>query len=315
MTSVLSGIDGRNPCGFFAALGTLRLLTDHLDGEDVRLAWATGEAGALHPLLSLAGESSDDEVTRLVLDAHAARDLEAELGWESDVMKLPCEWVRDLLASPPGRSDATRAAQTIGACVVDVPRRQRGGVNPDRLAAYTPLRLIPRLGRARFVGTSLSVSRSVRTERQIRTALYGPWQYEKANSMRWDPGAPPSLRAYSAEAPTNFGPLGVPGAVALAVAGLCFFPVIATSGGRGACRGFNSPRASVLRWPLWHQPLDEPATRITLAIPAIHAKRPDDELLARHGILARVSARRERLGNDDQVLSWGEAWMVSAEAR
>ncbi len=310
MISVLSGIDGRNPCGFFAALGTQRLLADHLGDDAVHLAWTGGEAGTLHPVLSLAGERDDEDVVRLVLAAHETRDLEAELGWESDVMKLSCERVRELLIS----SD-TRAAQTIGGCVLDVPRHQQGRVHPDYLAVYTPLRLIPRVGRARFVSTSLSASRSLTSERQVRTALFGPWQYEKVNSMRWDPGAPPSLRAYSAEAPTNFGPLGVPAAVGLAVAGLCYFSLVATSGGWAACRGFNSPRASVLRWPLWRQPLDEPAVRITLGIPAIYEPKPNDDLLARHGILARVSARRERLGNDDKVLSWGEAHMVSTEAR
>lgn len=308
MTSLLSGIDGRNPCGFFAALGTLRLLTDLLE-DDPRLAWIVGEAGALHPVLSLAEERGDDEVTRLVLDAHHERDLEAELGWGSDVMKLPCESVRDLLASSSAHPDGIRAAQTIGGCVIDVPRR-RGKVDPERLAIYTPLRLIPRMGRARFVSTALSVSRSVRTESQIRTALFGPWEYGKANSLRWDPGAPPSLRAYSAEAPTNFGPLGVPGAIALAVAGLCYFPLIATSGARATCRGFSSPRASVLRWPLWSPPLDEAATRVTLSVPAIYEKKVDGNLLARHGILARVSARREQLGKDNRMLSWGDVHMM-----
>lgn len=308
MTSVLSGIDGRNPCGFFAALGTLRLLTDHLK-DDARLSWIAGDAGALHPVLSLAEERGDDEVTRLVLDAHNERDLEAELGWGSDVMKLPCENVRDLLASSSAHPDGARATETIGGCAIDVPR-QRGKLGPDRLAIYTPLRLIPRMGRARFVRTALSVSRSVHTESQIRTALFGPWEYRKANSLRWDPGAPPSLRAYSAEAPTDFGPLGVPGAIALAVAGLCYFPLIATSGGGATCRGFSSPRASVLRWPLWIPPLDEAATRITLSVPAVYEKKADSSLLARHGILARVSARREQLGKDNQMFSWGDARMV-----
>ena len=311
MNVVLSGIDGRNPCGFFAALGTQRLLTDHPGDGEVRLAWTAGEAGMLNPVLSLAEVSDRDAVVRLVLAAHKARDLEAELGWESDVMKLSCETVRNLLKS----STDPRAAQTIGGCALDVPRHRHGKVDPDHRALYTPLRLIPRLGRARFLSTSLSVSRSLTAEEKVRTALFGPWRYEKANSLRWDPAAPISLRAYSAAAPTNFGPLGVPAAVALAVAGLCYFPLVATSGSRAACRGFHPSRASVLRWPLWRQPLDEPAVRITLGIPAIYEEKLDHNLLGRHGIIARVSAKSKRLGNDDQMLSWGEAHIVSVGAR
>lgn len=308
MATALSGIDGRNPCGFLAALGMLRLLADHPDGDDARLAWRAGEAGAPHPTISFTREKSEGEVVRMIMDSHLARDLDAELGWEADVMKLSCEEVRRLLASSAD-PDAIRAAQTIGGCAVDVPRRRHPGkVDPDRLTPYTPLRLIPRVGRARFLSTALSISKAV-TEQQIHAALFGPWRYEKANSMRWDPGAPPALRAYSAEAPTNFGPLGVPGAIALAAAGLCYFPLLATSGGKASCRGFDFPTARILRWPLWTPPLDEPATRITLGLPALHDNggRPSDwDSLRRHGVFARVSARRERLGDDDEMLSWGE---------
>jgi hypothetical protein len=203
-----------------------------------------------------------------------------------------------------------RAAQAVGACVVDIPRRRGAKVDRDRLSPYTPLRLIPRVGRARFLATALSISRSV-SESQLRAALFGPWEYEKANSLRWDPGAPPSLRAYSAEAPTNFGPLGVPGAVALAAAGLPYFPLIATEGGRATCRGFSEPNSKTLRWPLWSLPLDESATRLTLGIPAVYEEPRNDDVLTRHGIFARISARRERLGEDNQVLSWGDVEMIA----
>jgi hypothetical protein len=306
--SALSGIDGRNPCGFLAALGTLRLLTDHLVGDEVRLAWREGEAGAINPALTLAGESDEDLVS-LVLAAHAARNLDKELGWATDVMKLPCETVRSLLAPMLANPDDRRAAQTVGACVVDVPRRRRGRADSDRLVSYTPLRLIPRVGRARFAEAALKVSRSVSSPEQVRTALYGPWRYEKVNSLRWDPGAPPPLRAYSAEAPTNFGPLGVPGAIALATAALCYFPLSFTSSGR-ACPGFGFPRSRTMRWPLWRDPLDEDATRITLNLPGLYRDELDGALLARHGIFARVSARRTQLGSDGELLTWGEVDLV-----
>jgi hypothetical protein len=307
----LSGIDGRNPCGFLAALGALRLLTDHPDIDNVRLAWGRGALGAFHPALEMPERVSHDDIAKLVLDAHLNRDLDAELGWSSDVMKLPCEKVRNLLVSVLGGTHP-RVGEMIGACVVDVPRRQRRRPQPDRLAAYTPLRLIPRVGRARFVRTALAVSRSV-TEARVRTALFGPWGYVKTNSLRWDPGARVPLRAYSAEAPTNFGPLGVPGAVALAVAALCYFP-LAFDGDSALCAGLAAGRAPAMRWPLWEQPLDEAAVRLILGIPAIHEESLDTHLLSRHGIIARVSARRERVGDDGQALAWGDVDLVEASA-
>jgi hypothetical protein len=304
MTCELSGIDGRNPCGFLAALGTLRLLSDSADVERVQMGWERVETGEFRPVLEMPEGGSSDDVVRLVLESHLRRDLDTELGWASDVMKLACEEVRALL-EPALRGADRRAIETIGACVIDVPRRQRGRPHPDRLTPYTPLRVIPRVGRARFVSTALAVSRSVTAEAPIHTALFGPWKYVKANSLRWDPGARVPLRAYSAEAPTNFGPLGVPGAIMLAVAALCYFPLTFASGG-ALCAGFNGRRANTLRWPLWSQPLDEGAVRAILTVPAIHASELDAQLLNRYGIIARVSAKRKRLGDDGQMFAWGE---------
>lgn len=305
MRHELSGIDGRNPCGFLAALGVLRLLTDHPDVADVRLTWRRGNSGELCPSLEMPAAASDEDLAKFVLEAHVSRDLAAELGWASDVMKLPCEEVRRLLEQVLAGVDSRRVAETIGACVVDVPRRQRGKPDPEQRAAYTPLRLIPRVGRARFISTAQAVSSSVKSEAQIRTALFGPWKYVKANSLRWDPGARVPLRAYAAEAPTNFGPLGVPAAIALAVAALCYFPLTFTSDG-ARCAGFNGRRATTLRWPLWSPPMDERAVRAVLSVPAIYEAELDSALLQRYGIFARISAKREQLGDDDQILSWGD---------
>jgi hypothetical protein len=312
VTCPLRGIDGRNPCGFLAALGALRLLSDHRRCEEPHLHWTGGTAGALQPTLSFAADKGEEQIASLIMEAHEQRDIDAELGWERDLMKISSDQARKFLTPLLMEAATLRAAQVVGACVVDVPRRRGARVDRDRLTPYTPLRLIPRVGRARFLATALSISRSV-SKNQIRTALFGPWDYERTNSMRWDPGAPPSLRAYSAEAPTDFGPLGVPGAVTLAAAGLSYFPLIVTEGGKATCRGFSEPNARILRWPLWSSPLEESATRLTLGIPAVYEEPRDDDLLARHGIFARVSARRERLGEDDQVLSWGDVEMVGAD--
>jgi hypothetical protein len=313
MRHELSGIDGRNPSGFLAALGTLRLLTDFLSADELRLAWDQTDSGHFRPILDTPDSVSREDLVGIVLEAHLSRDLDAELGWAADVMKLPCDDLRNLLASAHVEPASRRAAEMIGACVVDVPRRQRGKPHPEQLAAYTPLRLIPRVGRARFVSTAYAVSKSVKNEAQVSTALFGPWKYVKSNSLRWDPGARVPLRAYSAEAPTNFGPLGVPAATALAVAALCYFPLIFAGDG-GRCAGFDSSRATTFRWPLWSPPLSEGAVRTILCVPAIHERELDTNLLHRYGIFARISARREKLGDDGQLLAWGEVDRVEVSS-
>jgi hypothetical protein len=301
---VLTGIDGRNGCGFLAALGVLRLLTDRVGGG-ARLAWTERGPGRWHPTLAIDSRPDEEELARLVLDAHRERDLDEELGWDKDVMNVAVAGLRSSLKAALDGSGSRRAAETTAACVLDVARLQAGRPHPDALAAYTPLRLIPRVGRARFLDTVLRASAAITTAEPFRMALFGPWRYSKANSLRWDPGASVPLRAYSAEAPTDFGPLGVPGAIVLAAAGLCYFPLLPTGRGR-ACRGFDNARSLRFRWPIWTAACDEAATRATLSLPYLHDDVPDRSTLARHNVAARVTSTITPLGADGHLLAWGE---------
>ncbi|MGH3111951.1 MAG: type I-G CRISPR-associated protein, Cas3-extension family, partial [Gaiellaceae bacterium] len=275
MTPVrLSGLSADNPLAALAALGALSLASDGLEGR-VKLSWERG-LRSWHPLVHPVDRLTSEDLVGAIVAAHERRDLREELGWTKDVMKLGREKVRTLLSARLA-DENVRAAEVVAACVSELPLRKNG------LSSYTPLRLIPRRGRAGFVESAYKLSEpSPRTQEMIRNALFGPWEYKRGvNSLRWDPGAGLQARAYTAEAPTHMKPAGVPGAMLLAVRGLVFFPLMAA--GRSArAPGIDERRRVV--WPVWRDPLDEPAVRMLFRLPELYERRPRDEVLARHGV-------------------------------
>ncbi|HEY8465247.1 MAG TPA: hypothetical protein VIL04_00430 [Solirubrobacterales bacterium] len=301
----LSALDPRNPTAYLAALGALRLLVD-AGVPGAELGWRRSGAGLYRACVTGGGLRDPDDVVEAVLRANSGRDLTAEFGWDRDVMALAHDDAVQII----DRASSARALQMVGACIAELPLRQN-----DRVP-YTPLRVMPRIGRARFLDTLRRISSGV-SESDVREALVGPWTYTKVNNMRWDPGAELPVRAYAAEAPTNFGPKGVAGAVALAAAGLTFFSLV-TSGRGAACPGIATRGALTReerrdRWrrftlPVWTEQLTEKAVAFTLRFAPVHdvTGEPDWERLRRHSIAAVVTFRRETLGSDSETLSWGE---------
>jgi CRISPR-associated endonuclease/helicase Cas3 len=303
MTVVLDALDARNPVAFLAALGALRLATDSA-GAEVRLHWHRHD-GNWSPVCDSDAIADGDALVDAIVRGHEARDLDRELGWERDILKLSREDVRRLIEERL-RGGQPWSAAAVAACVAELPERRNGW------APYTPLRLIPRMGRARFLETARKLSGSRTVEEDLRAALFGSWRYSKGNNLAWDPGATLPVRAYAAEAPTHFGPLAVPGAMLLAVAALPLFPLMGTRR-TGACRGFGRDGRR-LTWPVWTSPMTLQAVRCLLGLPALYRPEPDLRVLARHGVAIRLSAPRARFGSDGWVLGWGEP-VVTGDAR
>ncbi len=304
MTGVaLTAIRGDNPLGFLASLGALSLATD-AQGREATLGWERRGA-SWTPVLAGPGMASEDDVLEAIAAAHAKRDLELELGWSADVMKLDRATVRSLLNKRLAEGER-RAAETVAACVAELPPRWN---SPD-LVRYTPFRIIPRVGRSRFLATALAESRA--GSDRLRECLFGTWTYSRGvNTLRWDPGARIQARALMSEAPSIAGTLGVRGAALLAVRGLGFFPLMTTN---REARPAGLTRRDRLIWPIWREGLSEAAVRILLAARWLHGSDEDSERqLKAHGVVTRYVAPRVRLGPDDELLSWGEPVVPSNE--
>lgn len=304
MTGVaLTAIRGDNPMGFLAALGALSLATDVL-GRGAALRWEPS-GPSWTPMLDGPGVATEDDIIELIETAHERRDLESELGWSADLMKLDRQTVRSLLEERL-RADRRREAEFVAACVAELPPRRN---SPD-LVRYTPFRMIPRVGRSRFLAAALAESRAGTA--RLRDCLFGSWTYSKGvNALRWDPGARIQARALMAEAPSIAGTLGVSCATLLAVRGLGFFPLVTTS--RDAVPP-GLTRKNRLIWPVWKDGLSEAAVRVLLAARWLHGSDEESERhLEAHGVTTRYVAPRVRLGDDQELLGWGEPILPSDE--
>jgi CRISPR-associated endonuclease/helicase Cas3 len=311
MMVALSALDVRNPVAFLAALGALRLASDGAE-TPITLHWERC-SGTWTAVCS--GESIGDPEALIATVAcgHEMRDLDAELGWESDIMKLDRDEVRRLLVERLPNEEPARAtlwpAAVVAACLSELPTVPSTGNVP-----YTPLRLIPYRGRAQFLTSTRRLSESGRLQDDLRSALFEPWRYSKGvNRLSWDPGATLSARAYTAQAPTDFGPLGVAGVMLLAVAALPLFPLLPATRGT-SCRGFGMKRDRFI-WPVWNQPASIRAVRVLLGMPMLAQDvKPDEQLLARHGIAMRMEAQVSRFGAEGRVLGWGRPTVIASDA-
>jgi hypothetical protein len=303
----LIGLRAENPLAFLAALGVLSLVSGAGNSDPhvavrgtPRLGWRRCD-GTWVPYLLGAGLETQAEVLDAIAHAHTQRDLVGELGWAKDIMRVSRSEMRELLAT---RATNPRAARVLAACLAELPPRRR-----DSSASYTPFRLIPRAGRARFLDAALRESRS--GIHHLRTCLFETWAYSsEVQSLRWDPGARVASRALMAEAPTHVGTSGVDGAVLLAVAGLTCFPLMITR------RGAVPPGlafANRFVWPIWNEPLELALVQMLLSMRWLHQLDHNDRRarehavrqLSSHGVAARFAAARVRRGVDDQAFGWG----------
>jgi hypothetical protein len=333
----LTGLRAENPMAFLAALGALSLATDGSNAQ-VALSWRPAPDGSPQPVLHGPGLDTPERVIEAVATSHQKRDLQDELGWEKDLMRVSREKLRaqliDRLDSSKSGSHDTRAARMLAACLCELPLRTLQ--SSDGAVSYTPFRLIPRLGRARFLEAARRECEA--GVDHLQACLFEPWRYRRGTqSLRWDPGAAVPARALMAEAPTHLGPSGAPGAVLLAIRGLTFFQLVTVGVGRSeraATPGISKQRDFV--WPIWNEPLSERATRMILSMPwpvalveALNEEIEDadkraaqklvqkeaTEALAHrqlraHGVIACYAAPRVHRGDDDEAFGWGKIILI-----
>jgi hypothetical protein len=249
---LLTGLDGKNPLGFLAALGVLNAVADHTEKgcPQPKLSWRS--VGTYRPVFSNAADR-DALLDLLTHDLESfAREPALDLryrkgadGTEAHDLKPPPEefvkYLRALVATGSGRSLALAAA-----LATDVAVDNNGNTKPTALH-FTA-------GQQEFLGMVSNLRDGVK-RRDLDEAIFGPWRYERALPvLQWDNS---QTRDYALRAsdPSKDKKLGVPGADWLALRGLSFFRVapirdrIVTTGCRGGWKtGF-------FRWPIWTTPL------------------------------------------------------------
>lgn len=270
----LRPLRGRNPRGFFAALGALDVATRALPEAPVTLAWTD----TVEPVAVLRGPRDLDHLIELCDEDRARWAQSPLLAWGPDGvpaadLKVPPDsvacWFATTLASGE-RCDA----DLLAALLAEGPVSGKNDAKPTQLH-FTA-------GQQKFL-TKIRELREASHAEALREALAGPWRYaSKVTGLGWDAGSE-RIHAYRAIAPTKEAtkPTGVPGADWLAFLGLRFFPVAAKADRLTTTGCSGRWKHELFTWPLW----SVPASEVVIAA-----------LVARADLAAMALADRRALG-------------------
>lgn len=286
----LNGLDGANPLGFLAALGTLALC-DRL-GLHPRMGWKL-YANSYRPQLYVDDASDLAEQMTDVLKADLANGPPA---WcEGTVIKRPASQYRDFTSVAASQASLSNrhAAQFAAAYASEVATEDD---KPD--AAVMPTRYSFSNGQSgkillrdyRDLVTSL-------TPRHIEESLYHPWQNTDAcKTFRWEPR---DLRLYAlrAENPGASTVYSTLGANVLAFWALTLLPSFPTAQGELINTGFarltySSQTGDYFSWPIWSSPLPRDVIATVCARTQWHQDRIEPTACSQLGVLAVFRSQR-----------------------
>jgi hypothetical protein len=268
---VLTGLDGKNPLAFLAALGVLNATTLAVkqSAPAPKLVWRS--KGTFAPAI-VDGPEHDvllDVLTRDLVrfksePAIELRYSKAGAGAQAHDLKPPpsvfVEYLRSLR-----HKGARLSLDFAAAFATDVATDNGGNTKPTALH-FTA-------GQQEFLAMVTELRDQVGRE-DLEEAVFGPWKYSRPLPvLQWDNT---TARDYAVRAsdPSKEKKLGVPGADWLAFRGLTFFHV-APVGARiltTACSG--GWKTGVFRWPLWSVPLTPSVIAAALASPEIGEADP-----------------------------------------
>ena len=296
---LLSGLDGSNPLGFLAAVGTLHVLDDAGAGSG-RLGWRNVH-GSWRPLITGCGDDKRefcDAVLRALKNAPAAVfDIGKESRNGKEFNKFPFAHDRFVQALETQQDEACPSSRRD----VDFLAGFGTDLYPDTKKdefQETRFRMV-RAGDSSRQGM-LFYAKAIREDidhRQIERALFQAWDYrDESYSLRWDPieDRPYALR-WKDPSRSNLadGPGTMLAANCLAVESLRCFPTVAI-GRQAHTTGFNRHEGQALRfvWPIWTSMVGIETLRSLVALRDLHeSPLPRPALLAK-GIEEVYSTRR-----------------------
>lgn len=268
---LLTGLDGTNPIGFMAALGTQQVCADR--GIGVGLGWRLEDAW--RPVLTAESADPDWLIGCLLDDLQQWRQDAPELSlvYEKQTKK-GVEMVHDLKPEPGlFQSFAAKAVESAWrgarrwADYVAAYAAAHGKLGVQSNGSAKPTALHFCAGNQTFLDTVRELVQEVQAE-DLREALLGPWRYERqVKLLGWDLVAGERDYALRATNPSNDKKAGVPGADWLAFRALPCFPTalvggdLATTAFRGRGKQFS------FQWLLWEPAVALSVARSLLALP------------------------------------------------
>lgn len=301
---VLTGLDGSNPLGFLAALGTLRSIHERLPGR-AQLQWNEDD---LRPVLVLS-ESMDR--TKLCAELagfvqEVARDVLGVARYDSEVIAVEPQHFRKFalaegLSSEHGRLAALFAA-AFGSDAVVKRAKDDSRIEPTRLslANGNGHKNLLKDFRAMALALPAAAKRGKQAPQGLADlpvlmdeALFeGRRRTDKGlYSFRWDP-LEFRTAAHMAEDPSKLDLPTIPGANLLAVIGLTMLPSVPTKSGLATTAMFSRGRNECFGWPLWSCPLPLDVVFSLLTVGKGSIDDPPREWSAARGVFARFAVQR-----------------------
>lgn len=250
----LDGIDGSNPLGFLAALGTLRTLSLSVEIRRVRMRWSL-RGGAWRPLLitepNLSKEDLVEGLANLLADCENRPEF--DLGRSEDNLAVvPSIYRAFLLEAIEKATPKDRATVDFGAGFASDVHVDRNGKVRD-----TAFRTMSGAGHQHFLGFMRAIIEQTRRE-HIEKTLFEEWRYDdplQGLSLRWEP-TESRRHAYQwvnpSQDPTRGESGGMLGANRLAIEAIPLFPsfpgertLLTTGFKRGEDRSIK------WTWPIW----------------------------------------------------------------
>lgn len=255
----LTGLEATNPLGFFAALGAQ--IACRQSRIEPRLCWSAGAVP--HAVLDCDVDLEGIAASALTTFARYRECAAVETGMQpnGDV-----KFKNDVLRQYLLRCRSDEPATSLASCLV-----AEGSY--DNKQEAKPSDLYFTAGQQRFLRMASEILDAVTLD-DLMIGLTGPWPYNSGvKSLMWDV-SDDRLYALSSTNPAKESKLTNPGPEALAILGLCQFPVFGSPGRTLTLGASDSWKRGTFTWPVW----TKPATNRVVASLLSQASARDKEL-------------------------------------
>lgn len=300
---VLTGLDGANPLGFLAALGTLRILDRSRPNWGVRISWV--ERGGWRARLHSRVPIDDHDVLGGLASLQEEPQLHPAECW-TDLQTDDIKTVRGAFSAArlDASPDSRDRCDYLAAFGSGVPGRN------DKLLR-SPV-VLPRSDY--FVGNVQKIVRETGAE-HLRRALFVPWDYAdplENQSLRFDPSEDRrhalQLHAPTAD-PARKRRGNMLGANRLALEALPLFTYHHDSRRPEAVSiRYDYPRHSYqFTWPMWNMPVSPAGLQSLLALTDLRTPERHRLNLEARGIVAIFRSARLEIGTSQKKFNFAPA--------
>lgn len=285
----LPGLDGSNPLGFLAALGTWRTVDSLRPGTC--MFWKP-ISGHWAPVLLVPKQHSEDELTKEI-HAELLKMKDHPVFTFSNNLKLkPADFAyhADRGTERFFNENDLISVAFLAAFGSSVATNEQGDMED------TALRTMSGAGHQHFLKTMNDLA-SITTPEQIHSALFETWMYKNEKvGLRWDPSEDKRY-ALAWKNPSTETTMTQRGANRLAIEALPLFPT-APVGAHLKTTGFTGHKSNntFFSWPIWDAQVSLDTGRSLLALRELQTRDSDPDMLRLRGITAVFRSQRITTG-------------------